>query len=332
MLASAMYFVSCVLTMTMMVVMVTTTTLFIVSTGVHAQETYTLEQLQGMSQEELEQICVVRGFQLVKDETDPESGQQYQLTHDDFVEAAQRCLAIEEEMNELLNEYPELAEELEEELKKMEEENVAKQEELAELQSRLEEQHSTEDGSATSGTGSGAAFVSSGKTPSTTTEQETTGEESDEDTLMQQGDELEDDVDSDNGQEELTITETTEDVVDETGTVVTEKDEETSSSVVGNTTDVTTKPTTTSDDFTMTHLAIETLRAFVEHAKDDVKRLVGLMIPVVQPLFNAGDVAWRQIKALFVKARDAYYTEPTEDEEGTQDSDNRKKETASAES
>ena len=44
------------------------------------------------------QIGVVRGFQLVKDETDPETGQQYQLTHDDFVEAAQRCLAIEEEM------------------------------------------------------------------------------------------------------------------------------------------------------------------------------------------------------------------------------------------
>ena len=34
----------------------------------------------------------------MKDETDAETGEQYQLTHDDFVEAAQRCLAIEEEM------------------------------------------------------------------------------------------------------------------------------------------------------------------------------------------------------------------------------------------
>ena len=34
----------------------------------------------------------------MKDETDPETGQQYQFTHDDFVEAAKRCLAIEEEM------------------------------------------------------------------------------------------------------------------------------------------------------------------------------------------------------------------------------------------
>jgi hypothetical protein len=76
---------------------------------------------------------------------------------------------------------------------------------------------------------------------------------------------------------------------------------------------VTTKTrTTAAEDFTLTHLAIETLRAFVQHAKDDVKRLVGMMVPVVQPLFTAGDVAWRQIKALFVKARDAYYAEPEE--------------------
>jgi hypothetical protein len=43
-------------------------------------------------------IGVMRGFQLVKDEKDPETGQQYQLTHGDYVEAAQRCLAIEKEM------------------------------------------------------------------------------------------------------------------------------------------------------------------------------------------------------------------------------------------
>jgi hypothetical protein len=41
---------------------------------------------------------VLRGFQLVKDEKDPETGQQYELTHEDYVEAAQRCLAIEKEM------------------------------------------------------------------------------------------------------------------------------------------------------------------------------------------------------------------------------------------
>ena len=238
--------------------------------------------------------------------------------------------------NELLNEYPELAEELEEELKKMEEENAAKQQELAELQKRVEEQQSTEDGAAaSSAAASGAAFVSSGKTtPSTTTEQDKKGEEEfDEDASIQQGDDLEEvkENGSDNGEDELIVTEIAEDVIEETETVSSEKEEEMVSSIEGNTTDVTAKPTKTSEDFTMTHLAIETLRAFVEHAKDDVKRLVGLMIPVVQPLFNAGDVAWRQIKALFMKARDAYYAQPTEDEEGKEDVDNKKKSTAAGE-
>ena len=234
--------------------------------------------------------------------------------------------------NELLNEYPELAEELEEELKKMEEENAAKQKELAELQKRLEDQQSTEDGSVGSAeTGSGAAFVSSGKTaPSTTTEQENKGEEEfDEDASIQQGDDLEEVVEEDgshDGEEALNVTETVDEVVDETETVASEKADEQTLPIEGNTTDVTAKSTKTSEDFTMTHLAIETLRAFVEHAKDDVKRLVGLMIPVVQPLFNAGDVAWRQIKALFLKARDAYYAEPTdgEDDDGKEDADSKK--------
>ena len=47
-LASAMYFV---------VMVVTTTSLFIFSADTYAQETYTLEQLKGMTEEELEQIC-----------------------------------------------------------------------------------------------------------------------------------------------------------------------------------------------------------------------------------------------------------------------------------
>ena len=158
------------------------------------------------------------------------------------------CLACYKR-NELLNEYPELAEELEEELKKMEEENAAKQEELAELQRRLEEQQSTEDGSAASGTGSGAAFVSSGKTtPSATTEQEAAEEGPDKSSWVEdEEDSLHSDGESDNGEEELTITETTEDVgLEETETAAAEKGEEQSSSTEGNATDVTTKPTTTS--------------------------------------------------------------------------------------
>jgi hypothetical protein len=51
-----------------------------------------------MPDEELELMCVSRGFELVKGEIDPTTGLAYELTHDDYVEAAQRCLAIEQEM------------------------------------------------------------------------------------------------------------------------------------------------------------------------------------------------------------------------------------------
>lgn len=57
-----------------------------------------LEELQVMTDEELEHICIARGFELVKDDVDETTGEIYIMSHDDFVEAAQRCLAIEEEM------------------------------------------------------------------------------------------------------------------------------------------------------------------------------------------------------------------------------------------
>ncbi len=62
------------------------------------QGEYTEADLQAMSEEQLENICIQRGFELVKDEVDPATGEPYQLTHQDYVEAAMRCLAIEEEM------------------------------------------------------------------------------------------------------------------------------------------------------------------------------------------------------------------------------------------
>lgn len=46
--------------------------------------------LYSLSDAELEEICTVRGFELVHDDT--------VLTHDDYVEAARQCLAIEQDM------------------------------------------------------------------------------------------------------------------------------------------------------------------------------------------------------------------------------------------
>lgn len=41
---------------------------------------------------------VGRGFHLVKDEKDPETGEVFDFTHEDYIEAAQRCLVIEKEL------------------------------------------------------------------------------------------------------------------------------------------------------------------------------------------------------------------------------------------
>ena len=65
---------------------------------VAAQEEYTEDKLKTMSEEELEKICLVRGFEIMRDEIDPTTGLPHELSHDDYVEAARRCLAIEEEM------------------------------------------------------------------------------------------------------------------------------------------------------------------------------------------------------------------------------------------
>lgn len=51
------------------------------------------EELEVMSDQELELICIERGFELIQDEM--EDGD---LTHEDYVDAAKRCLAIEEDM------------------------------------------------------------------------------------------------------------------------------------------------------------------------------------------------------------------------------------------
>ena len=59
---------------------------------------YTEADLRAMTEQQLEDICIQRGFELLKDEVDPATGEVYQLSHDDFVEAAMRCLAIEQEM------------------------------------------------------------------------------------------------------------------------------------------------------------------------------------------------------------------------------------------
>jgi hypothetical protein len=96
-------------------------------------------------------------------------------------------------------------------------------------------------------------------------------------------------------------------------------------------TDIESLSDTPKEDFTLSYLAIETIRAFVKHAKDDAKRIFALVVPVMQPLLTAGDVAWRQIKALFLKAREAYASYDHSSSETTIDNQQQEKQTVTAE-
>ena len=53
--------------------------------------------LLSLTNEELEQICTIRGFELTK-EVDNETGKSVEYSHDDYVGAARQCLDIEAEM------------------------------------------------------------------------------------------------------------------------------------------------------------------------------------------------------------------------------------------
>lgn len=62
------------------------------------QETFSDDELNSLSDAELELLCLVRGFELLKDQTDEATGEPYELTHADYVDAAKQCLAIEKQM------------------------------------------------------------------------------------------------------------------------------------------------------------------------------------------------------------------------------------------
>ncbi|OEU09605.1 hypothetical protein FRACYDRAFT_248453 [Fragilariopsis cylindrus CCMP1102] len=285
---------------------------------------YSQSDLEIMTETELEDICIKRGFQLVNDDLDPETGEKYSLTKQDYVEAAQRCLAIEKEMNELLVQYPELADELEEEIKRMEEENLEKQAKVDELKSEIGGSNNNveETVDSTSGNDNNDGGQEQDDTPGmafTRGKEATNNDDNNED--ENENDDINESIDDDiaSGKESTTASATT--IIDEveendilsatitnnaiTGDDIIGKDMESSSDdtlLLSDTAD----GGKNAEDFTLSHLAVESLRVLVKNASEDVKRVIGLAIPVFQPLLNAGDVAWKQIKSLYAKARKAY--------------------------
>lgn len=184
--------------------------------------------------------------------------------------------------NELLAEYPELATEIEQEIQKLEAEQKAKQAEVQQLEKELAEAQSA----ATAAKGSsGAAFV-----PPTATAN------ADKKTIVEQDDlEVIDDGDIvSSGYDDEGVDESVENGVEDDIREESLKNVKDTESL-----DIVAKNETAGEDYTMSAVTFEIIRAMVKQVESDVKRIVELLAPVVQPIFRAGDVAWRHLKVVF---------------------------------
>mmetsp|Transcript_23648 Transcript_23648/g.33910 ORF Transcript_23648/g.33910 Transcript_23648/m.33910 type:complete len:262 (+) Transcript_23648:167-952(+) len=93
--------------------------------------------LDDLTDAELEAICTSRGFELVTDDIIEENGRNKSgtgYTHQDYVEAAQQCLAIEKEMERVINENPGMMQQLLEEAARLEKHKEQLEKELARVQ------------------------------------------------------------------------------------------------------------------------------------------------------------------------------------------------------
>jgi hypothetical protein len=91
------------------------------STATGAEDLVVQDYLETLSNEELEKICLDRGFSLAArgDPDKDEVGQHPELRREDYLAAARRCLTLEDEMNAIIAAHPELAAELDAEIERM---------------------------------------------------------------------------------------------------------------------------------------------------------------------------------------------------------------------
>lgn len=182
-------------------------------------------------------------------------------------------------------EHPELAEELEAEIARMEEEQAQKQAEVQRLQHELEEKNKSSVPES-----SGAAFVPKPRSPEAS---QTTG------TLQ------------DNVEEETVLAEDNAKPVEEetvkAETVKTPRQEASpSASSDGSEAQMeeeSSKESKEKEDLTLSALSIEIIRRMFKDTERELKRIIDLILPVVRPVMNAGDVAWRHIKATLISLK-----------------------------
>jgi len=331
-----------------------------------AQQNNALDYLESLTTEELELICVERGFELVHDENEPG-----ELTHADYVEAARRCLAIEEDMyvlycvclcvyrvfwkkclyaelelafvllivsftflffvrNDILEQNPELAEELLSEIDRMKEEKErleeARQEMLKqkeELEQQLVLQQASEatksSTSAThtgtgiwggSGSGSDTASDASSKTGGTAFVPHTSASTKEDDatatvtgptsstsgnnataptTTMTEQDATEEQDDDCNPTATATATDTDEVTITDTDEEATE-----SSTTSDAATDNAVESTPQNQQHATTDFSIKGfMTEMMSEFQKDVHRITTIIFPIIQPMFQAGNKAWK---------------------------------------
>ena len=275
-----------------------------------------LDDLQSMTQEELELICVERGFELIQDN---ETGEE--LTHADFVDAARRCLAIEEDMNEILEQNPELAEELLSEIDRMKDEKEQLERERqrmlaqkAELEQQLLEKAKSAEKAGTAAGGGGdsrgmwgasAATASSSSSPQP--KQSTSSSSSS--SSLDDGEGVPAQVDSTpNGgaafvsatdTKQSTGNTTLQEATETDGETTTDEDDDLCAPAATETTAAATDDSSKSTDFSLKGLIQEMMTEF----EKDVHRITSLIFPVVKPMFEAGNFAWKYVKVLFQGAK-----------------------------
>jgi hypothetical protein len=95
------------------------------------------DYLDHLSTAALEKICLDRGFAVARQQNDTTTVAAPPLTRQDYLQAARRCLTLEDEINLILAEHPELAAELESEVERMRQQKERLEAERNELQAEL---------------------------------------------------------------------------------------------------------------------------------------------------------------------------------------------------
>ena len=194
--------------------------------------------------------------------------------------------------------YPELADELEEEIKRMENENAEKQAYVDSLENRITETDASADNSHLNDPGTAFGLGSKSNDSSRGGVGDDGLDISDEVPVNEPIEE----TNSHGGEKSHSSGISSEyselDELDEQDTEATDPNDS-----AGTNLETRKKPT---EDLTLTHIAVESFKVLIKNAQDDVRRIINLAIPALKPLFNAGDVAWRQMKALFNRARELY--------------------------